>query len=90
MSGWQLSGDAPSLYNRFAIRAMEHWTDDLIRQANCKDGERVLDLACGTGFASSVGNLLSSSRARPRCARSSNKHGAQAWTKSVSIGFSMK
>jgi len=52
MSGWQLSGDAPSLYNRFAIRAMEHWTDDLIRQANCKDGERVLDLACGTGFVS--------------------------------------
>jgi ubiquinone/menaquinone biosynthesis C-methylase UbiE len=50
MSGWQLSGDAPSLYNRFAIRAMEQWTDDLIRQANCKDGERVLDVACGTGF----------------------------------------
>jgi SAM-dependent methyltransferase len=50
MSGWQLSGDAPSLYNQFAIRAMEQWTDDLIRQANCKDGERVLDVACGTGF----------------------------------------
>ena len=50
MSGWQLSGDAPSLYNRFAIRAMEQWTDDLIRQANCKDGDRVLDVACGTGF----------------------------------------
>jgi ubiquinone/menaquinone biosynthesis C-methylase UbiE len=50
MSGWQLSGDAPSLYNRFAIRAMEQWTDDLIRQANCRDGERVLDVACGTGF----------------------------------------
>ena len=50
MSGWQLSGDAPSLYNRLAIRAMEQWTDDLIRQANCRDGERVLDVACGTGF----------------------------------------
>lgn len=50
MSGWQLSGDAPSLYSRFAIRAMEQWTDDLIRQANCKDGDRVLDVACGTGF----------------------------------------
>lgn len=50
LSGWQLSGDAPSLYNRFAIRAMEQWTDDLIRQANCKDGDRVLDVACGTGF----------------------------------------
>jgi hypothetical protein len=40
MSGWQLSGDAPSLYIRFAATFMEPWTDDLIRLAKCKDGDR--------------------------------------------------
>jgi len=28
---------------------MEPWTDDLIGAAGCKDGDRVLDVACGTG-----------------------------------------
>ena len=60
MSGWQLSGDAPSLYIRFATTFMEPWTDDLIRQAKCKDGDRVLDLACGTGFVATRVNEVSS------------------------------
>ena len=29
---------------------MNPWTDDLIRQAECNGGDRVLDVACGTGF----------------------------------------
>jgi ubiquinone/menaquinone biosynthesis C-methylase UbiE len=59
MSGWQLSGDAPSLYIRFAATFMKPWTDDLIRQAKCTDGDRVLDLACGTGFVATRVNEVS-------------------------------
>ena len=59
MSGWQLSGNAPSIYIQFAAPVMGPWTDDLIRQAGCKDGDRVLDLACGTGFVASRVNGVS-------------------------------
>ena len=52
MSGWQLAGDAPAAYSRFNVKIMEPWTDDLIRSANCRDGDRVLDVACGTGVVS--------------------------------------
>lgn len=50
MSGWQLSGDAPTSYVRYAYHILEPWTDDLILQARCKNGDRVLDVACGTGL----------------------------------------
>ena len=49
MSGWQLSGDAPSFYIRFSRYIHGPWTDDLIRQGRCNDGDRVLDVACGPG-----------------------------------------
>jgi ubiquinone/menaquinone biosynthesis C-methylase UbiE len=49
-SGWQLDGDAPAAYTRFAHKIMEPWTDDLIRSAGCRDGDRVLDVACGAGI----------------------------------------
>jgi ubiquinone/menaquinone biosynthesis C-methylase UbiE len=50
MSGYQLSGDAPTAYARFAVKIMGTWTDDLILSAHCQDGDRVLDVACGTGL----------------------------------------
>jgi ubiquinone/menaquinone biosynthesis C-methylase UbiE len=53
MSGWQLSGDAPTAYTRFALKILEPWTDDLILAAKCRDGDRVLDVACGTGLVAS-------------------------------------
>jgi ubiquinone/menaquinone biosynthesis C-methylase UbiE len=58
MSGWQLSADAPTAYMRFAMHIMEPWTDDLIMQGRCKAGDRVLDLACGTGFVASRVNPM--------------------------------
>jgi SAM-dependent methyltransferase len=53
MSGYQLSGNAPAAYVRYATHVMAPWTGDLISQAQCVSGDRVLDLACGTGFVSS-------------------------------------
>jgi SAM-dependent methyltransferase len=57
-SGWQLSGDAPTAYTRFAHKLMEPWTDDLIRSAGCRDGDRVLDVACGAGIVANRINLV--------------------------------
>jgi ubiquinone/menaquinone biosynthesis C-methylase UbiE len=57
-SGWQLAGDAPTAYARFSPKIMEPWTDDLIGSANCRDGDRVLDVACGTGIVANRVNLV--------------------------------
>jgi SAM-dependent methyltransferase len=59
MSGWQLAGDAPTAYTRFALKIMEPWTDDLILSAGCRDGDRVLDVACGSGVVANRVNLVS-------------------------------
>jgi ubiquinone/menaquinone biosynthesis C-methylase UbiE len=50
MSGYQLFGDAPKAYTHFLHPFMAPYTDELIRDAQCKAGDRVLDVACGTGF----------------------------------------
>jgi ubiquinone/menaquinone biosynthesis C-methylase UbiE len=57
-SGWQLAGNAPTAYARFSPKIMEPWTDDLISSANCRDGDRVLDVACGTGIVANRINLV--------------------------------
>jgi ubiquinone/menaquinone biosynthesis C-methylase UbiE len=59
-SGFQLSDDAPTAYARFALKIVEPWTDDLILAAGCRDGHRVLDVACGTGVVASRVNLVTS------------------------------
>ena len=59
MSGYQLSGDAPTTYTRFGYKIMEPWTDDLIGSACCRDGDRVLDVACGPGLVANRVNQVS-------------------------------
>ena len=64
VSGFQLSGDAASLYERYGQFAMSPWTDDLILSARCKEGDRVLDVACGTGLVAKRVNAVSSAKCR--------------------------
>lgn len=49
-SGYQLSGDAAKLRERYSVRYfIGPWAPGLVGLAALQPGERVLDLACGTG-----------------------------------------
>ena len=58
-SGWQLASDAPTSYTRFGHKIMEPWADNPIRSTGCRDGDRVLDVACGTGIVANQISLVS-------------------------------
>jgi ubiquinone/menaquinone biosynthesis C-methylase UbiE len=47
---WQLSGNAPELYERYLKLMMEPWVRRLVDVAALRPAESVLDVACGTGF----------------------------------------
>ncbi len=48
---YQLEGSAPELYERYLVRAITAlWAADLVERAAPRPGERVLDVACGTGI----------------------------------------
>ena len=52
---WQLDGNAPELYQRYLVPAMTAmWAADLVDRAAVQPGERVLDVACGTGVVARV------------------------------------
>jgi ubiquinone/menaquinone biosynthesis C-methylase UbiE len=52
---WQLDGSAPELYQRYLVPAMTAmWAADLADRAALRPGERVLDVACGTGVVARV------------------------------------
>lgn len=48
---WQLTGDAADLYERYVARyILGPWVPLLVDAARLASGERVLDIACGTGI----------------------------------------
>ena len=48
---WQLEGTAAELYERYLVPAITAlWAADLVERAAPAPGERVLDIACGTGI----------------------------------------
>lgn len=50
-SGFQVSGGAPENYERYNPVIMAPFVDAVIEQAGVRPGAMVLDVACGTGFA---------------------------------------
>lgn len=62
ISGFQLAGNAAELYERYAVRYfIGPWAPGLVEMAALQPGERVLDLACGTGVVA----RLAASRVGP-------------------------
>src|SRR5262249_24617588 len=50
---WQLEGNAAELYERYLVPAITiKWAADLVRRAQPRPGEAVLDVACGTANVS--------------------------------------
>lgn len=47
---WQLDGSAAELYQRYLVPAITaKWAEDLVGRAQLREGEAILDIACGTG-----------------------------------------
>ena len=61
---WQLVGTAAELYERYLVPSITSlWANDLVSRANPRTGERVLDVACGTGIvARTVSERMSAGR----------------------------
>ncbi|MDJ1430558.1 methyltransferase domain-containing protein [Halostagnicola sp. A-GB9-2] len=49
-TGWQLDRSAPEAYEQYLVPAIfVPWTERLLERATVREGDRVLDVACGTG-----------------------------------------
>ncbi len=52
---WQVQGAAPELYERILVPAVTRpWANDLLDRVDVRLGDRVLDVACGTGIVARV------------------------------------
>ncbi|MCP4020411.1 MAG: methyltransferase domain-containing protein [Desulfobacteraceae bacterium] len=52
-SGWQLRGDGTQAYEKYIVPAFSgSWAQDIVNRANLRNGNRILDLGCGTGIVS--------------------------------------
>ena len=54
-SGWQLSGDGPDAYEKYIVPAFTRaWAKEIVKRACLHEGEKVLDVACGTGLVARI------------------------------------
>jgi SAM-dependent methyltransferase len=52
---WHISGDAAALYERYVVRhILGPWAASLVDAARLEPGQRVLDVACGTGAVTRI------------------------------------